>query len=98
MKVTQQKNAALGDFHILYMHSQSKMTENCVFPGAADLSTLNWISELVNIGIQVAPKPQRDILSQKCYKIWVLPIYLGSSASTPSPNIPILYLIQPSIY
>ena len=41
MKVTQQKNAALGDFHILYMHSQSKMTENCVFPGAADLSTLN---------------------------------------------------------
>jgi len=56
------KNADFGNlFQILYMHSESQMTENGVFQGVIDVFTLNWISELIIIDIQVAPRPQRDV-------------------------------------
>ena len=81
------KNEDLGGFLILYMHSQSKMTENGVFPGCYWSFNTQLISELVNIEIQVAPRPQRDVLSLKYYNIWVLPIS-GLLGKHPKPKYP----------
>jgi len=81
------ENADLGGFYILYLHSQSKMTENGVFPGCYWFFHTQLIPELVNIEIQVAPKPQRDVLSLKYYNMWVLPIS-GVLGKHPKPKYP----------
>ena len=81
------KKADLGGFYILYMHSQSKMTENGVFPGCYWSFNTQLISELVNIETQVAPKPQKDVLSLKYYNIWVL-LISGVLGKHPKPKYP----------